>query len=77
MSVVTMASASDCSANTCTGGGGGGGGGNGGATSAARAAASFSSILPLAMARSLLRRNHLDAGHQQRGRTFEFDLRGS
>ncbi len=46
-----MASASDCIANTCTGGGGGGG--SGGATSAARAAASFSSILPLAMARSL------------------------
>ena len=47
-----MASPSDCIANTCSGGGGGGGGGNGGATIAARAAASFSSILPLASARS-------------------------
>ena len=51
---MTMASPSDCMANTCSGGGGGGGGGSGGATSAARAAASFSSILPLASARSFL-----------------------
>ena len=50
---MTIASPSDCMANTCSGGSGGGGGGSGGATSAARAAASFSSILPLASARSL------------------------
>ena len=52
MSVVTMASAERLHGEHLQRRSGGGGGGSGGATIAARAAASFSSILPLASARS-------------------------
>ena len=77
MSVVTMASPSDCMANTCSGGGRrrrrrqrrrhhrGARGGFLLVDLAAGERAQF------------LRRDDLHAGHQQRGRAFEIDLRGS
>ena len=77
MSVVTMASPSDCMANTCSGG-------------AARwrrrqrrrdhrGARGGLLLVDLAAGEraQLLRRNDFHAGHQQRGRALEIDLRGS
>ena len=77
MSVVTMASPSDCMAYTCSGGSGGGGGGSGGATMRGARGGLLLVDLAAGQRAQLPGRNDFHAGDQQRGRTLEVDLRGS
>ena len=77
MSVVTMASAERLHGEHLQRRRGGGGGGSGGATM--RGARGGFLLVDLAAGEraQLLRRDDFDAGHQQRRRTLEVDLRGS